>query len=506
MAPKFLRTTLLAGLVWVLAQSAAAFADEPDDLPGLFQRAQATMQAEDFETAYLTIQIILAHEDFGALPPYARGDLYGLAGAATFFLDDENLQEALGYFEEADRLGTTNPVVFMIRSMAHMANNDVASSAEDIMRAGRLERGMVNMMRGLEIAPLVTILSLSDDQRAQAIYPHFVDFMIKRWESEHPFDDSQLLNYHAARIAAKEGDLIAAARHIEAVELPQLRIQIQVERDFEPFWIEDPDSVRTHIRAGASLTSERYQSLAEVHPGYIEPVLMNAQALSQLGQTEHVRALLEETRTQVLDGVLINDVSEQMAWLLNDMASNAYSLGDLEGAIALMAEAAQLSEFEAANVSQRANLAMMLALAGEEERALAEIEHINLADTSDYGEGVVLTARICANHYLGETADIEADLDRFEGLGRIAARLRQFAFTCLGDLDRGAALLVSRLDDPMERAQALAELQVYLELDTEHQSPGRTVREAYELQLLTREDVVAAINRAGRRLDVGIVY
>ncbi len=506
MMPKFLRPMLLAGLACALLLTAGAVADEPDDLPGLFQRAQGAMQVEDYETAYLTARIILSHEEFDSLPAYARGDLYGLAGAAAFFLDDDNLQEALGYLDEAERLGSANPVVFMIRSMAHMANDDVASSAEDIMRAGRLERGMVNMMRSSEIAPLVTMLSLSEDAQAQAVYPRFVDYLIKRWDSEHPFDDTQLLSFHAARIAIKNGDLITASRHVDEIELPQLRVRVQVGRDFEPFWIEDPSEVRDHIRAGARLSSQRFQDLADDHPGYIEPVLNKAQALAQLGRSEEVRVLLAATREQVLDGVLINDVSEQMAWLLNDMATNAYSLGDLDGAIALMTEAAQLSEFESANISQRANLAMMLALAGEEERALAELDQIDIAETSDYGEGVVLTARICANHYLGETAGIESDLDRFEALGRITARLRQFTFACLDDLDRGASLLISRLEDPLERADALAELQIYMEIDTEYQSPGRAVRKAYEDALLAREDVAAAIERAGRRLDVGIVY
>lgn len=248
---KLLRLALLAGLTLGLIWAPAAAADEPDDLPGLVQRAQSAMQAEDFETAYLTAQIILAHSAFDSLPAYVRGDLFGLAGAAAFFLDDENLEEAIGYLNQAEGLGATNSVVFMIRSMAHMANDDIAKSAEDIMRADRLERGLVNMMRSDELAPIVTMLSLSDDPRAQEVYPRFVDFMVKRWDSDHPFDDAQFINFHAARLAAKEGDLAAAARHIDTLDLPYLRLRVQVERDFEPFWIEDAERARAHIRSGA---------------------------------------------------------------------------------------------------------------------------------------------------------------------------------------------------------------------------------------------------------------
>ena len=235
-------------------------------------------------------------------------------------------------------------------------------------------------------------------------------------------------------------------------------------------------------------------------------MLYKAQALAQLGETERVRTLLEATRAQVLDGVLINDVSEQMAWLLNDMASNAYNRGDLEGAVALMNEAAQLSEFDSPNVSQRANLAMMLAFAGQEQRALAELEQIDVDAMSDFGEGVLLTTRICAHHHLGETGAIETDLERFDQLSRITSGLKQLAFACLGELERGAALLVSRLDNPMERADALAEIQIYLDIETEYQSPHEADLRAYDDALLARDDVLAAIERAGRRLDVGIAY
>ena len=503
---RVLRLALLAGLTLGLICAPAAAADEPNDLAGLFQRAQTALQAEDFETAYLTTQIILYHAEFDGLPPYVRADLYGLAGAAAFFVNDDKLQEAIGYLNQADRLGATNPVVFMVRSMAHMAADDVASSAADVMRADQLERGMINMMRTSEVAPLVTMLSLSEDEAAQSIYPRFVEFMIKRWESENPFDDAQIIRFHAARIAAKEGDLVAAAHHIETLDRPYLRLRVQVEREFEPFWIEEADRARAHIRSGADLVLERYQTLAEEHPGFIEPFLYKAQALAQLGQTERVQSVLEMTRAQALDGVMINDVSEQMAWLLNDMASNAYNRGNLEGAVALMSEAASLSEFDAPNVSQRANLAMMLALAGEERRALAELEQIDIEATSDYGEGVLLTTRICANHYLGEDGAIEMDLERFDQLGRITSGLKQFAFACLGDLDRGAALLVSRLGNPMERADALAETQIYLDIDTEYEGPHEDALRAYNASLLAREEVLAAIERAGRRLEVGIAY
>jgi tetratricopeptide (TPR) repeat protein len=506
MVIKFLRVALLAALTLGLIWAPGAAADEPDDLAGLYQRAQAAMQVEDFDTAYLTAQIILSHAGFDALPSYVRADLFGLAGAAAFFVDDDRLQEAIGYLDEADRLGATNPVVFMVRSMARMAADDIAGSAADIMKADRLERGMINLMRTSEVAPILTMLSLSDDQASQSIYPRFVDFMVKRWRSEHPFDDAQLIHFHAARIAAKEGDLVAAARHIETLDRPSLRLRVQVEREFEPFWIEDAARARAHIRSGAVLVVERFQTLAEDHPGFIEPVLYKAQALALLGETERVRLLLETTRAQVLDGVLINDVSEQMAWLLNDMASNAYRRGDLESAVALMSEAAGLSEFSAPNVTQRANLAMLLALAGQEQRALAELQEIDLDMTSDYGEGVMLTTRICANHYLGETGGIEADLERFDQLGRITSGLKQFAFACLGDLDRGAALLVTRLNDPTERADALAEVQIYLDIDTEYEGPHEADLRAYDDALLARGEVLAAIDRAGRRLEVGIAY
>ncbi len=480
--------------------------DEADDIPGLFNRALEALQTGDTETAYRTGQIMLAHPDFDSLPATAKADVYGLAGHATLYLPDFPVEEALEYLDEAVRLGTDAPVIYMTRGFANMSNDNPVQSARDLMQGDRLARGLLNGLRGQDFLVVIDMLAQSDQDGADEVYPLFVEYLLKRWDPENPFETNEYVRYHAARVAIDEGNLMEAGRLVESLEFAETRLRVQIERDFEPFWIEDTDALKQHIRSGAEHTIAFYGELAEQNPGFIEPVALQAQGYAMLGDPEAAMASLEAAREQALSGELINDVSEQMPWLLNDMAGAAEQLGDFDRAVELMSEAAGLSEYNSPNVSQRTNLAFMLAMDGQHDRALSEIETINFNQTSDFGKAYLLAARICTNHFRGQPSTIEDDIAALEDNGMLTAGLLQYAFACLDDRDRGAALLIERLEHPAGRVNALHELQEFLDVEGEYKGPYSAQLEAHDDALIARPDVAAAIEAAGRLIEPGVTF
>lgn len=498
--------TLLIAAASLLISSPTFAQDEADDLPGLFERAYNALDVGEYETALRTIQILLAHPDFDALPEEARADAYGLAGFANLYRSDHDTGRAIEYLNEAERLGSRNPLIYLTRSFANMSEDKPALAAQDMMRADRLATGLLNGLRGRDFFVLMDMLAQSDSEEAVEVYPLFVEYVLKRWVPENPFETTEYVRYHAARIEVAEGDLIKAGRLVEGLEFAETRLRVQIEREFEAFWIEDEQALRDHIREGAEHTIRYFGALADENPGYIEPVALKAQGYTQLGQPELAFAELEAAREQVFNGELINDVGEQLTWLLNDMATAAEQQGHFEQAVSLMDEAASLSEFNSANVSQRINLAFMLALNGQAERALEQLEQVDVEQTSAHGKAMILTTRICAEALGGVTREFDAELQELSEAGLIISGFHQYALACIDDRDEAAALLIERLNHPAARADALVSLQEYLDVEGEYKSPFRPQLDAHEDAVIARPEVAAAINRAGRIIEVGVTY
>ncbi len=499
----------LAALILMLTACVGPTAygqDQAEDIPDLIDRVFDAIDIGDTQTAYRTSQILLSHEDFEDLPDYARADIYGVAGYAALYLPEDRTEEAIGYLDEAERLGTRSPMVFMARGFAHMSREVPVNAARDLMHADRLSAGLLNTLRGRDFLSLLDMLAQSDAEDAQTEYTRFVDFLLKRWKPENPFETNEYVRYHAARVAIAESNLAEAGRLVESLQFSSTRLRVQIERDFEPFWIEEPDELRAYLREGAQHSVDYYGQLASEHPGFIEPVALKAQGHVQLGNPQEAMLILQNAREQVLSGELIDDVGEQMPWLLNDMASVAEALGEFDLAIELMSQAAGLSEYNSPNVSQRVNLAFMLAMDGQQERALSEIATIDLEQTSTYGKAVILAARICANHFSDQTSQIEEDLSALQDSGMIVSALYQYAFACLDDRERGAALLIERLEHPAARTSALASLQSYLDVEGEYKGPYHALLNAHDDALLARPDVAAALERAGRLIEPGVTY
>lgn len=224
-----------------------------------------------------------------------------------------------------------------------------------------------------------------------------------------------------------------------------------------------------------------------------------ASAMLVIGAHEDVVALAEEVSQALADGSDdYIDADEQLSWLYDRAGEALERLGRREEALAMYRRAAELPELGRPNISQLLNLGHHLVTAGKPREALEAVAKVG--SMSPYGRMVLVNVQLRAAHALGDQDGVDAALaylreNREHGEGVYADALYD-----LGDHDAAARQLIERLDNPATRAEALMEVQIHPDLPSLNPGPGDGAWEA----MMAREDVAAAIERAGRRLELPI--
>jgi hypothetical protein len=154
------------------------------------------------------------------------------------------------------------------------------------------------------------------------------------------------------------------------------------------------------------------------------------------------------------------------------------------------------------NVSQTINLGVHYIDAGKPGQALQAMRDLECSgNVTDYGCVSLHMARYRAHLALGNQTEAR------EALAYLRAKRSEFEQTWAdaaleaGDLDAAADLLIQQLKDPEQRGSALENVQDYLPLPM---TPVMRMAEERWQQVLSRPDVVAALEAVGRRGKVPI--
>jgi tetratricopeptide (TPR) repeat protein len=143
-------------------------------------------------------------------------------------------------------------------------------------------------------------------------------------------------------------------------------------------------------------------------------------------------------------------------------------------------------------VSQPINLADALCEFGRPAEALALLPQDSLA--SGYGKMQIQLVRVTAAVELGRAEDVEASLAYMRAHQSDSPRTLQLALVRAGALGEAEQVLLSRLDDPTQRGQALFESQQFAV------PPGPALALQWHRErsdFLQRAAVRAAISRLG---------
>ena len=497
----------VAALASLFLLSTPVSADEADDIPALMERMMTAVESGDEALAWRTSHILLEHDDLERLPDHLLADVYAAAGLAAYFYTGPQMETAeaaaMERFDEAVRLGSRNPLVFIFRGLLSSVEDRAERAASDLLQAEELAPGITNEL------PSDTINLILFGLRAEGrekTYRAFVNRFYDTWEPAHPFDLRDLLIAEAARLALLDGDVATARERVGEITASSTLLMIQTDREFEPLWLSEGPQLQALLQDALQAQADRYAQAMTAHPGYLEGPLLHADVLARSGDYETAYALSLAAYEQVLEGGFPDDTHEQFATLLSNLASYEVGLGDLEAALQRLEQASTMEEYGVDNVTQRLMLAQVLVGVGRAQDALNALGDYETLALSSAGVGAALAVTACANHLLGETEIRDAAVEALREDFAARADQLQIAYACMDDRDAAAALYIERLQDPRQRIFALDELQEREELESQYRGPLDDLFDAHDEALRSRDDVRAAVAEFGRIVETGVYY
>jgi len=288
----------------------------------------------------------------------------------------------------------------------------------------------------------------------------------------------------------KEAQAIAVATHItSAREL----IALQVDRRFDR--ISSASGFEHDVaRAAEQELQERQKSAAE-QPRSLLRIVDVTGALRLLGRYTEVVQLTDDVLQRCdaapQDTSLYADQQAQLPWILDARALALWALGRFDDA----AEASRRAARDRQNdIGLQINLALRLARLGRAQEALAALP---LLDTYANLRGYALAneVHIMAARELGDLKERDVALSRVATYTKDSPTLHQHALVLAGHDDEAARVLAARLRDPLQRSDALVELQDY------HSGANTTRQQEWRqhaLALRDRPEIQRLIKQFGR--------
>jgi tetratricopeptide (TPR) repeat protein len=277
----------------------------------------------------------------------------------------------------------------------------------------------------------------------------------------------------------------------------------------------DPDSIRaiqvdrrySHILPGdAAIYAKAYdrdiarlRSLAEANPDRLVGVHLLASALLQANRLpealDRIDTALAKIDAAPTGKPAFSDL-EELSWIYDTRARILGLTGRLDEAADTMKKAQELAAKSGVDViSQRINLAGFLVYVGRPDEALKAIAELDSKRISPYGAMAAAGARACAYALKGDAEHLKGEIDYVKSHASDGPSALHRALLCSGDLDALALQLISRLDDPDQRNEALVAVQTYLVPDR-MTAWEKTIRER-DASVLKRPEVKATIAKYG---------
>lgn len=264
-------------------------------------------------------------------------------------------------------------------------------------------------------------------------------------------------------------------------------------------------SKKYDILAGLQAQMAWEQKTLEENPDNLEITIRLMGSYQYLGQFEQAKqlglnALKRIENTEDDKNPPFGDLEDQYNWLLNEMASNANNMGEIELAIDYYRKAIDREGKDNPNIGQRINLSIYLMKLAQTEQALQEIAKINPDDTSNYGKALVHYVRACSYAQTGNNIQMDFEISKLHSLKSDNPVAMSLALLCTDREDEAAASYINRLSKQQQDEEALTAFFRYQ--PSVNPSDWQLVLQARLAELAKRSDVKAAIAKVGRIIDV----
>jgi tetratricopeptide (TPR) repeat protein len=290
-----------------------------------------------------------------------------------------------------------------------------------------------------------------------------------------------------------DGDTVAARKTFASVKDPYVLISAASDNRFEPV----RDAVAINVPAAMEQEIAEVHKAVEAHPNKLGPVvrltglLISTHRYAEALQVsdDAIKKMSGPTGTKVYE-----DSGRYRVWLLDARARALCGLSRWDEGAAQLMSARFLPESGNANVSQTINLAGLYNDMAKPKEAKQTLVDLTAEGASAYGFMQVAIERLSSADQLGDTAEVEKQLGFLREHRDDSLASLQRGLISANRQDEAAQLLISRLQDPDQRGDALMEVQKY------KLPPLPKRAEQWRKRwnaVVARPDVVAAINKVG---------
>ena len=257
-------------------------------------------------------------------------------------------------------------------------------------------------------------------------------------------------------------DRAAAEKVIARVTTPSALISVRADNRFAPI----RGNVALDIPAAIERQTREAREAVKTHPAKLLQVV---RLMEMLHQSLHFAEALQvaDDAVRAMSGPqgpkVYDDYQTYRVWLLDGRSRMLFALGRGDEAVAQLESARQLPEGGNANVSQTINLAGEYNDLGKPREARATLASLSTENSSPYGLMQAAIERLASADQLGDSADVEKQLEFLREHRNDSLATYQRALISANRQDEAAQLLISRLQDSDQRTDALLEVQGYKE-------------------------------------------
>lgn len=289
------------------------------------------------------------------------------------------------------------------------------------------------------------------------------------------------------------GHLSAAASAIASIDDPLVIAKLRSDKRFDA--MAERIAELPSVEEAAARQVDTFRKRVAASPARVDLAMTLGTALLVAGRHDEALAASDATLAAISaskDTASFEHLDEQV-WVMNNRAIALRRLGRNEEAVAALDRASRLGEDGAPNVSQVLNLATLYCQLGRPKAALETIARAG--SMSGYGRMVQTAVEHCAALQSGDREGIMASRNYLVGHRRDSRGIVLEALLREGRLDDAAEELITQLDEPEGRDDALEFVQEFRRAPELVGSRG--LRRNWR-KLVARKDVQAAVARVGR--------
>jgi hypothetical protein len=289
----------------------------------------------------------------------------------------------------------------------------------------------------------------------------------------------------------KPDDATATIAHISD---PYIAISIDADNRFAPLG-KRLDVVEVNRRAIEAATAVTQRPTNKLRPVIrLAALLMSSQRYPEVvGLTDSVIEF-RDSHPEVAGKELFEDYDSQWAWLLDFRAQALYGLTRWDAAVTQLDAASRIPEMGRPNIDQVLELASMQEELRRPDEALVTLTRMDKTIVTPFYRMSYEELNVAIAVQRHDQARLAESLKYMDAHRADAPSAYQEALLVTGDNDAGAKLLIARLQNPLQRYDALLAVQRYAE------EPGPPLLQARRRSwnaLIERHEVLAAIRRVG---------